>query len=96
MVIKNEKANWSANQSAEKNEKITHRDYITALPVLKETVEIYVEDFEKLVRSDTKMMILTELFENKATVTQDVLFTILGVGGKKKDNGYRRWLEEKR
>lgn len=79
MVIKNEKANWSANQSAEKNEKITHRDYITALPVLKETVEIYVEDFEKLVRSDTKMMILTELFENKATVTQDVLFTILGV-----------------
>nr|DAN40681.1 MAG TPA: hypothetical protein [Caudoviricetes sp.] len=25
------------------------------------------------------MMILTELFENKATVTQDVLFTILGV-----------------
>lgn len=36
MVIKNEKANWSANQSAEKNEKITHRDYITALPVLKD------------------------------------------------------------
>nr|DAV52833.1 MAG TPA: hypothetical protein [Caudoviricetes sp.] len=79
MVIKNEKANWLADQSAEKNEKITHRDYITALPVLKETVEIYVEDFENLVRSDTKMMILTELFENKATVTQDVLFTILGV-----------------
>jgi hypothetical protein len=80
MVIKNEKANWSANQSAEKNDIITHRDYITALPVLKETVEIYVDDFENLVRSDTKMMILTELFENKATVTQDVLFTILGVG----------------
>ncbi len=79
MVIKNEKANWSANQSAEKNDTITHRDYITALPVLKETVEIYVDDFENLVRSDTKMMILTELFENKATVTQDVLFTILGV-----------------
>lgn len=79
MVIKNEKANWSANQSAEKNKKITHRDYITAFPVLKETVEIYVDDFENLVRSDTKMMILTELFENKATVTQDVLFTILGV-----------------
>nr|DAH33148.1 MAG TPA: hypothetical protein [Caudoviricetes sp.] len=33
------------------------------------------------------MMILTELFENKATVTQDVLFTILGVAGRKKDNG---------
>lgn len=79
MVIKNEKANWSANQSAEKNDTITHRDYITALPVLKETVEIYVDDFSNLVRSDTKMMILTELFENKATVTQDVLFTILGV-----------------
>lgn len=79
MVSKNEKANWSANQSAEKNDTITHRDYITALPVLKETVEIYVDDFENLVRSDTKMMILTELFENKATVTQDVLFTILGV-----------------
>ena len=79
MIIRNEKANWSANQSAEKNEKITHRDYITALPVLKDTVEIYVDDFENLVRSDTKMMILTELFENKATVTQDVLFTILGV-----------------
>lgn len=79
MVIKNEKANWSANQSAEKNDTITHRDYITALPVLKETVEIYVDDFENLVRSDTKMMILTELFENKSTVTQDVLFTILGV-----------------
>lgn len=79
MVIKNEKANWSANQSAEKNDTITHRDYITALPVLKETVEIYVDDFENLVRSDTKMMTLTELFENKATVTQDVLFTILGV-----------------
>lgn len=79
MAIKNEKANWSANQSAEKNDTITHRDYITALPVLKETVEIYVDDFENLVRSDTKMMILTELFENKATVTQDVLFTILGV-----------------
>lgn len=79
MVTKNEKANWSANQSAEKNDTITHRDYITALPVLKETVEIYVDDFENLVRSDTKMMILTELFENKATVTQDVLFTILGV-----------------
>lgn len=79
MVIKNEKANWSANQSAEKNEIPIHRDYITALPVLKETVEIYVDDFENLVRSDTKMMILTELFENKATVTQDVLFTILGV-----------------
>lgn len=54
---------------------------------MKDTVEIYVDDFENLVRSDTKMMILTELFENKATVTQDVLFTILGVGGKKKDNG---------
>ena len=80
MIIKNEKANWSANQSAEKNEIPIHRDYITALPVLKETVEIYVDDFENLVRSDTKMMILTELFENKATVTQDVLFTILGVG----------------
>lgn len=79
MIIKNEKANWSANQSAEKNDTITHRDYITALPVLKETVEIYVDDFENLVRSDTKMMILTELFENKSTVTQDVLFTILGV-----------------
>lgn len=79
MVSKNEKANWSANQSAEKNDTITNRDYITALPVLKETVEIYVDDFENLVRSDTKMMILTELFENKATVTQDVLFTILGV-----------------
>lgn len=79
MIIRNEKADRSANQSAEKNEKITHRDYITALPVLKETVEIYVDDFENLVRSDTKMMILTELFENKATVTQDVLFTILGV-----------------
>lgn len=82
MIIKNEKANWSANQSAKKEIPI-HRDYITALPVLKETVEIYVDDFENLVRSDTKMMILTELFENKATVTQDVLFTILGVGGKK-------------
>lgn len=46
---------------------------------MKETVEIYVDDFENLVRSDTKMMILTELFENKSTVTQDVLFTILGV-----------------
>ena len=80
MSIRNEKADRSANQSAEKNEKITHRDYTTALPVLKETVEIYVDDFENLVRSDTKMMILTELFENKATVTQDVLFTILGVG----------------
>lgn len=79
MVIKNEKANWSANQSAEKNEIPIHCDYITALPVLKETVEIYVDDFENLVRSDTKMMILTELFENKATVTQDVLFTIFGV-----------------
>lgn len=79
MIIKNEKANWSANQSAEKNDTITHRDCITALPVLKETVEIYVDDFENLVRSDTKMMILTELFENKSTVTQDVLFTILGV-----------------
>ena len=87
MIIKNEKANWSANQSAEKNDTITHRDYITAFPVLKETVEIYVDDFENLVRSDTKMMILTELFENKATVTHDVLFTILGVGGKKKYNG---------
>lgn len=70
-----------------KNEIPIHRDYITALPVLKETVEIYVDDFENLVRSDTKMMILTELFENKSTVTQDVLFTIIGVGGKKKDNG---------
>lgn len=79
-------ANWSANQSA-KGENNFQKQYITALPVLKETVEIYVDDFENLVRSDTKMMILTELFENKATVTQDVLFTILGVGGKKKYNG---------
>ena len=80
MIIRNEKANWSANQSAEKNEIPIHRDYITALPVLKETVEIYVDDFENLVRSDTKIKILTELFDNRATVTQDVLYTILGVG----------------
>lgn len=78
MVIKNEKANWSANQSS-KDENNFQKQYITAFPVGKDTVEIYVEDFENLVRSDTKMMILTELFENKATVTQDVLFTILGV-----------------
>lgn len=82
MITRNEKADRSANQSAT-NEIPIHRDYITALPVLKETVEIYVDDFENLVRSDTKMMILTELFENKATVTQDVLFTILGLGGRK-------------
>lgn len=80
MIIRNEKADRSANQSATKNEKITHRDYITALPVLKETVEIYVDDFENLVRSDTKIKILTELFDKRATVTQDVLYTILGVG----------------
>ena len=79
MIIRNEKANWSANQSAT-NEIPIHRDYITALPVLKETVEIYVDDFENLVRSDTKIKILTELFDNRATVTQDVLYTILGVG----------------
>lgn len=78
MIIRNEKADQSANRSANIKKDI-HRNYITALPVLKETVEVYVDDFENLIRADTKIKILTELFDNRATVTQDVLYTILGV-----------------
>lgn len=46
-------ADRSANQSA-KDENNFQKQYITALPVGKDTVEIYVEDFERYIRADTK------------------------------------------
>ena len=83
MVIKNEKANWSANQSAEKNEKITHRDYITAFPVLKETIEIPVDEYENLIRSETKLLLLTDMLEKSENITLGDVSIMLGINRRK-------------
>lgn len=83
MIIRNEKANWSANQSAEKNEKITHRDYITALPVLKETIDIPVDEYENLIRSETKLLLLTDMLEKSENITLGDVSIMLGINRRK-------------
>lgn len=62
MVKEMKMADQSANQSA-KDENNFQKQYITALPVGKDTVGLSVSDFEDYVRADTKMQILTCIFE---------------------------------
>ena len=83
MIIKNEMADRSANQSA-KDKKIFQKQYITALPVSKDTVEIYVEDFERYIRADTKLQLLTQFYEEGEMLTQGGLYIFLGVSGGKR------------
>ena len=71
-------ADQSANQSA-KDENNFQKQYITALPVGKDTVELSVSDFEDYVRADTKMQILTCIFEKQEAVRRDTICIILGV-----------------
>lgn len=71
-------ADRSANQSA-KDENNFQKQYITALPVGKDTVEISVSDFEDYVRADTKMQILTCIFEKQEAVRRETICIILGV-----------------
>ena len=71
-------ADRSANQSA-KDENNFQKQYITALPVGKDTVELSVSDFEDYVRADTKMQILTCIFEKQEDVRRDTICIILGV-----------------
>ena len=83
MIIRNEKADRSSNQSAEKNEKITHRDYITAFPVLKETIEIPVDEYENLIRSETKLLLLTDMLEKSENITLGDVSIMLGINRRK-------------
>lgn len=83
MIIRNEKANWSANQSAEKNEIPFHRDYITAFPVLKETIEIPVDEYENLIRSETKLLLLTDMLEKSENITLGDVSIMLGINRRK-------------
>lgn len=71
-------ADRSANQSA-KDENNFQKQYITALPVSKDTVELSVSDFEDYVRADTKMQILTCIFEKQEAVRRETICIILGV-----------------
>lgn len=71
-------ADQSANQSA-KDENNFQKQYITALPVSKDTVELSVSDFEDYVRADTKMQILTCIFEKQEAVRRETICIILGV-----------------
>lgn len=78
MVKEIKMADQSANQSA-KDENNFQKQYITALPVGKDTVELSVSDFEDYVRADTKMQILTCIFEKQEAVRRDTICIILGV-----------------
>lgn len=82
MIIKNGKANWSANQSAT-NEIPFHRDYITAFPVLKETIEIPVDEYENLIRSETKLLLLTDMLEKSENITLGDVSIMLGINRRK-------------
>ena len=73
MVKETKMADQSANQSA-KNENNFQKQYITALPVGKDTVEISVSDF-----ADTKMQILTDIFEKQEAILWETVCIILGV-----------------
>ena len=78
MMEEIKKAGRSANQSA-KDENNFQKQYITALPVGKDTVELSVSDFEDYVRADTKMQILTCIFEKQEAVRRETICIILGV-----------------
>lgn len=78
MVKEMKEADRSANQSA-KDENNFQKQYITALPVSKDTVELSVSDFEDYVRADTKMQILTCIFDKQEAVRRETICIILGV-----------------
>ena len=78
MVKEMKKADQPANQSA-KDENNFQKQYITAFPVSKDTVELSVSDFEDYVRADTKMQILTCIFEKQEAVRRETICIILGV-----------------
>lgn len=78
MSIRNEKADRSANQSAT-NEIPFHRDYITAFPVLKETIEIPVDEYENLIRSETKLLLLTDMLDKSENITLGDVSIMLGI-----------------
>lgn len=78
MVKEMKKADQPASQSA-KDENNFQKQYITALPVGKDTVELSVSDFEDYVRADTKMQILTCIFEKQEAVRRETICIILGV-----------------
>lgn len=82
MIIRNEKADRSANQSAA-NEIPFHRDYITAFPVLKETIEIPVDEYENLIRSETKLLLLTDMLEKSENITLGDVSIMLGINRRK-------------
>lgn len=82
MIIRNEKADRSANQSAT-NEIPFHRDYITAFPVLKETIEIPVDEYENLIRSETKLLLLTDMLEKSENITLGDVSIMLGINRRK-------------
>lgn len=78
MIEEMKKADRSANQSAE-NKNNFQKQYITAFPADKDTVEISVSDFEDYIRTDTKMQILTDIFEKQEAIHWETVRTILGV-----------------
>lgn len=82
MIIRNEKADRSANQSAT-NEIPIHRDYITAFPVLKETIEIPVDEYENLIRSETKLLLLTDMLDKSENITLGDVSIMLGINRRK-------------
>lgn len=79
-------ADRSANQSA-KDENNFQKQYITALPVGKDTVEISVSDFEDYIRADAKMQILTNIFEKQETIQWETVCIILGAEGRQPVRG---------
>ena len=82
MIIKNGKADRSANQSAT-NEIPFHRDYITAFPFLKETIEIPVDEYENLIRSETKLLLLTDMLDRSENITLGDVSIMLGINRRK-------------
>ena len=87
MIIDNRKADQPASQSAKKENNF-QKQYITALPIGKDTVEISVSDFEDYIRADAKMQILTNIFEKQEIIPWETVCIILGVERRQTVRGF--------
>lgn len=94
MIIKNEKANWSANQSAKK-EITFQNDYSTKIIPIKEDeaydyfIPVPVSVYNEGIRSLATLENITAIVAgNDGTYVDTALLRdLLGLGRKKKDNG---------
>lgn len=94
MIIKNEKANWSANQSAKK-EITFQNDYSTKIIPIKEDeaydyfIPVPVSVYNEGIRALATLENITAIVAgNDGTYVDTALLRdLLGLGRKKKDNG---------